>query len=228
MEEVRSQLEKNAEEKKILYANLLHEQQQKKIERLAGMKHHLLGTKAIPGIYSRDMDPTESTVMLDESEELTEKITPPKLGPLIKIPESKLKNNSNLNSWVERNLKGENWRPHYVKPIEADIPPEKMVKIVQGPFKPLYKLENLRDRPFYPSLRVQTDYYDTREHAKKEKHKKVSLQGLLMTIITSIYIRIYSRTVSSDNFKIVKHVQHPHPDYFSDGDPYSLQSYGRK
>ena len=106
------------------------------LEKLASTRHHLLGTKAIPGVFSRRLPYEVETN--DESEE--EKPPnerhlhlPTHLGPLIKVPESKLRNNAALRKWIRRTV-GKNPKGIVVKPPWRDEGGVEEGKIVQGPF----------------------------------------------------------------------------------------------
>lgn len=122
--------------------------QAQKLDRLAGSRHHLIGTKAIPGVYSTDKrsstsdddqpnseaspSPTEKLI----HEHLNSPLSPHKILPPIHIPPDRLRDNPTLKEWIKthvgvRNYKGRPIRP----PAESESESaEEREKKAQGPF----------------------------------------------------------------------------------------------
>ena len=132
MDELRKQLDAHEEQQHQL--ELQHKQAKRNslIEKLAGKRHHLLGTQSNPGIY------TQTSV---------KKHIPP--GPhnavIIRIPESQILDNDILKAWIQQNIKNsklfmKKFGKHHVM---EDEEPESVEKTAQGPFLvsfPRYKV----------------------------------------------------------------------------------------
>ncbi|KAJ3039862.1 spermatogenesis-associated protein 17 [Rhizophlyctis rosea] len=184
------------------------------LEKLAGTRHHLLGTKAIPGVFSGRVPDVLSTppdlATSAESSDPHNRLHPSRnLGPLTKVPESKLRDNAALREWV-RNTVGKNAKGIVVKPPRRDEGVVEDGKIVQGPFLPKGDLNKKKGRPFRPTLRVQTDYLSVINAWREERLQEAGMR------------------ITTEAFQIPHHVPHDHPTYFQRGDPYKLIAYGRK
>ncbi|KAJ3045501.1 spermatogenesis-associated protein 17 [Rhizophlyctis rosea] len=202
-----------------------------RLEKLAGTRHHLLGTKAIPGVFSgrvpdlgnsarldsgwEEQDENEgripdgkdgSGVLLEEPPPLPR---PTHLGPLIKVPESKLRDNAALKDWIRQTV-GKNPKHIIVKPPPRDEEEVEEGKLVQGPFLPLGDLNKKKHKQLRPSLRVQTDYLSVLNAWREERLREMSMR------------------ITTEPFQIPRHIPHEQPYGFQHGDPYKLIAYGRK
>ena len=101
----------------------------KLLERIAGQKHHLLGTASNPGIYSvRKIKKPLHKKLIDYRK--------PGFHPnVIRIPETQLEDNPILRQWIQENLQRN--KKHLVKKLEEPSP-EEFEKISQGPFLVIY------------------------------------------------------------------------------------------
>ena len=99
----------------------------KKLDLIAGSRHHWLGTNAVPGVFAR----VHTAAAIEQIELLDSK---GKANPATQIPESKLKSNDSLRKWfkthIGRNIKAVKIRP----PVTPELKPEEKVKAAQGPF----------------------------------------------------------------------------------------------
>lgn len=86
------------------------EQAKVRLDKIAGTKHHLIGTKAIEGVLTR-IDP---------------------ISPNYGITERNLKNNSELNKWYAS--VGKNPKGIIIKPVVNVISVDDSKKYAQGPF----------------------------------------------------------------------------------------------
>lgn len=128
------------------------------------------------------------------------------LPSIIKMPEDKLKNSQELKNWISKTV-GKNPRNIRVKPrpdpITEIIKPE---KLAQGPFLPKGILTKTKYKPLRPTLRVQTDFYDTKNYIREEKMRELALR------------------VSDEAFLTVKHVKNEIPVHFLRGEPYRVSA----
>ncbi|KAJ3331674.1 spermatogenesis-associated protein 17 [Blyttiomyces sp. JEL0837] len=216
---------------------------QEKLERMAGRRHHLVGTKAIPGVMAKVTEPTipevetatvpfESLMSLDsrgnyvdgEFDGYEGKVYCPggkggdgigdggvggrnntaMLPPLVRVPESHLRNNKALREWVKSHV-GTNPRGIRVKPPREEESDGTITKAAQGPFLPLVRLKKRKTKPFKPTLRVETDFYDTKNYQMEERRRELA------------------ERVSDKVFVTLKHVVHPPGDLYLGGGPYKLQ-----
>ncbi|KAJ3107365.1 spermatogenesis-associated protein 17 [Phlyctochytrium planicorne] len=207
-----------------------HEQQQRKdelerkakkllewMEQFAGKNHHLLGTKSIPGILSKS-----PTIVNDDLIKIIEELkkkeaegratTPEEmiakkklLGPIVgKIPENKLRHSEELQEWIKGHV-GKNPYGIRVKPKPDPIElsePEAKEKPVQGPFLPKINLEKKKSKPLRPSLRVQTDYFDTHNYKREERRQELA------------------RRVSDKVFVTLRHIKYDQNSCYISGGPY--------
>ncbi|KAI8928264.1 hypothetical protein BC831DRAFT_449110 [Entophlyctis helioformis] len=142
---------------------------EEKLDKAAGFRHHLVGTQAVPGVFARVR--TASAVRQpDAIDEMG------RLDPMAKIPESKLRDNQELQEWLESHV-GKNPRRVRIKPVETpELSDQERVKLAQGPFLPKYRLLRKTLKPLRPTLRVQTDFYDTRTYAREERRKDIAMR----------------------------------------------------
>lgn len=117
---------KNHEQKQRQTAALMKAQKRMVlIEKLAGQRHHLLGTISNPGIYTNK--PKSPPVKVRQADELSSGKAP------IIIPEIQIRENPELKKYVAVNLKKsrmEVLRKH----VEEEPAPELAQKAAQGPF----------------------------------------------------------------------------------------------
>nr|KAJ3420665.1 hypothetical protein HK105_005402 [Polyrhizophydium stewartii] len=159
MDEMRRTLQMREAEQRTAFAAQEILQTEEKLERVAATRHHLLGTRAVPGVFAR----VNTAAALRQPDVIDEH---GHFNPAKKIPESKLRSNPGLEAWVRANV-GKNPRGICIKPPETPEPaPDEASKVAQGP-----KLE-----PLHPSLRVQTDYFDTRMFAREERRKDIAMR----------------------------------------------------
>ncbi|KAI8801145.1 hypothetical protein BJ742DRAFT_40020 [Cladochytrium replicatum] len=195
---------------------------EERIKKLAAVRHHLLSTKAIPGIHNRPRrishasNVEEEVLHEGERDETAENEgmlirRNARLGSIMHIPEEKMQTNPVLKDWLQATI-GTNHRGINLKPgqVDENEEPRPVEKRAQGPFLPTYALEKKLNRPFRPTLRVQTDFYGVRVHEREERRKEAALR------------------VSDQAFRAGQYIHHPHPDYFLDGEPYRLYSYGSR
>ncbi|KAI9336188.1 hypothetical protein DFJ73DRAFT_850624 [Zopfochytrium polystomum] len=200
------------------------------LDRLAGTRHHWLGTRAVPGVMHRVVsaqvvnntsDPTtarnsklrrppllqpplQKMVELEEELDPYEGGTHDKLPRIGKLPEAALRESQGLKNWVAQTV-GRNPRGIRVKPkLDINDVSKLVEKEAQGPFLPKPLLEKKKAKPLRPTLRVQTDFYDTKNFVRDEKQREAA------------------RRVSDKVFATVKHVKHHHPDYFLAEEPYRV------
>ena len=121
MEILRESLAKHALDQK--QTEILHKQERHLhlVSKLAGKRHHLLGTFSNPGVYSlppRDKrPPTEEAIGLQHT--------------IIKIPESQIRANETLSKWIADNIKNSK---RFLKKTHRISEQDSGEKIVQGPF----------------------------------------------------------------------------------------------
>eukprot|EP00842_Homolaphlyctis_polyrhiza_P005659 jgi/Hompol1/6094/HPOL_000354-RA len=140
-----------------------------KLSKAASMRHHLLGTKAVPGVYARvqTAKAVRQPDVIDEHGHV---------DPFAKIPESKLRHNPGIDAWIRDNI-GKNPKNIRIHPPETpELEPDEQAKLVQGPFLPKYRLYRKKLMPLHPTLRVETDFYDTRSFAREERRKDIALR----------------------------------------------------
>ena len=123
MESLRQALAKHALDQK--EAEILQKQEKHLdlISKLAGKRHHLLGTISNPGVYAlppKDKrPPTEQAIHLQHT--------------ILKIPESKIRSNHVLEKWIAENIKNsKKFLKKFHKGLQPDCDSNK--KLVQGPF----------------------------------------------------------------------------------------------
>ncbi|KAJ3214335.1 spermatogenesis-associated protein 17 [Dinochytrium kinnereticum] len=154
------------------------------VDRFAGKNHHLVGTKAIPGILSKTpSSAVELEKIMEQIREKRETETPTRTPPprvlapiACHIPEIKLKESAELKEWIRTHV-GRNPGGIRVKPKPPTMDPKDpslKEKTAQGPFLPRVYLEKKRSKPLKPSLRVQTDFFDTLNHKREERRQEVA------------------------------------------------------
>ncbi|KAJ3413416.1 spermatogenesis-associated protein 17 [Chytridiales sp. JEL 0842] len=223
LELTRAQLEAFEIQQRELEAKRKEEYEREKLERLAGRRHHWVGTKAVKGVMfgveEGEMNVEKVKVLnrkkvkgaavgvrvgsagsLVEGKSQQQKVlkegeveeegvasleppptVTPRLLPLLRIPESNLKNSKDLKAFVEKTV-GKNWKGVKVKPDpefrqKTDDGGKVVVeKKAQGPFLPKEVLEKKKNKPLKPSLRVQTDYYDTKNFKREERRQEKAMR----------------------------------------------------
>ncbi|KAL2913652.1 hypothetical protein HK105_206812 [Polyrhizophydium stewartii] len=177
MDEMRRTLQMREAEQRTAFAAQEILQTEEKLERVAATRHHLLGTRAVPGVFAR----VNTAAALRQPDVIDEH---GHFNPAKKIPESKLRSNPGLEAWVRANV-GKNPRGICIKPPETPEPaPDEASKVAQGPFlascngweRPKHMLLRRKLEPLHPSLRVQTDYFDTRMFAREERRKDIAMR----------------------------------------------------
>jgi hypothetical protein len=64
-----------------------------------------------------------------------------------------------------------------IKRIQTPTDPKELQKLKQGPFMQKYRLEKIKLQPLKPTLRVETNYFDSYNQTLEEKRKNVSLRS---------------------------------------------------
>ncbi|KAJ3015682.1 UNVERIFIED_CONTAM: spermatogenesis-associated protein 17 [Siphonaria sp. JEL0065] len=210
MEDMRLKVEAHAKQQQLESIAAQAQFEKNLLAKLAGQRHHLVGTKAIPGVMAKAKSPSlskkieycndKAQVMLKEDRIL-------RLPPLSKLPEKQLKESDDLKNWI-RDTVGTNYKNVRVKP-EIVFEFEEDKKRAQGPFLPLSSLEAKKSKPLRPTLRVDTDFYDTSNYWREQRLKEAN-------------------TRISNTFVNTKHVQHEQSGYFLGGGPYTLRATPKK
>lgn len=220
MEELRLSLEEHAALQRAQEQAKKERLAREMVERLAGRRHHLLGTTSVPGVMHGVTTPVILTVANNDEHKKTKKKKTSKgngedgemecdmeqnddawsvrrLPRIIRVPESSLRESKELKEWIENSV-GKNPRGLRLKPLpEAVADPDSpgLKKLAQGPFLPKAILEKLKSKPLRPTLRVQTNFYDTKNYVCDEKRKENNMK------------------VSDKGFATAKHVKHELPIY---------------
>ncbi|KAI9202876.1 uncharacterized protein BJ171DRAFT_426063 [Polychytrium aggregatum] len=178
MDKIREQLKIHESFQKQLVEEQREDEELARLEALAGRSHHLLSTKAIPGVWSSVPDWRWSRGNSNDAG--TTKTDGTSLAPL-RVPESKLQYNTFLKKWYRETI-GRNHRGIQVKPPSGseDLDECEGQKCAQGPFLPRGLMQKRRDRGFKPTLRVQTDYFDNRNYQLEEKRVELTQRGKWM------------------------------------------------
>ena len=182
-EELRLALQIFEEERKIVDQQLLKVKLNSEIDQHASHLHHLLGTKSVPGVFAkRPRFPYIVDIEhMDQETRRRHSAHRQKLGANIRLKEINLKQSAGLKKWMEEKV-GPSKSYFRVKPIEETIPPAKLLKKAAGPFPSLYQLEKMKNRPLKPTLRVQTNYFDTEDSRKEEMRYWKSLNSAFLSI----------------------------------------------
>ncbi|KAJ3119051.1 hypothetical protein HDU96_003226 [Phlyctochytrium bullatum] len=144
MEEVRQQLQSHYETQRNEEIRTRAKTLLEWVEKYAGKNHHLMGTKAIPGIFSRTpFNAAELDQIVRDITEGRNTNTPTRpppariLAPIAsRIPEAKLKESQELKQYIRSNV-GKNPKGIRVKPRPPPFPlddPVMKEKTAQGPF----------------------------------------------------------------------------------------------
>ncbi|KAI8893699.1 hypothetical protein BC833DRAFT_607514 [Globomyces pollinis-pini] len=149
MQHVRAYLKVKQQEMTATKKSIQQKEISEKLDQLASTRHHLVGTLAIPGVYSN-------------------------ASPEAPLNDDILKSSSGLQSCLD--AIGKNIKGVIIKPPTNYLNPEDVRKITQGPFLPKYILKRTKLKPLNPTLRVETNFYDTRDALKEESRKDVSLR----------------------------------------------------
>ncbi|KAI9340579.1 hypothetical protein BDR26DRAFT_353867 [Obelidium mucronatum] len=209
MEEMRVKVETHAKQQQIAALASQAQFEKNLLSKFAGQRHHLVGTYAIPGVMAKAKSPSLATKIPYSHDKAQEMLTDNrilKLPPLSKLPEKQLKESEELKSWIKDTV-GTNYRNVRVKPEivfdmeEFGIKDEKKA---QGPFLPMSLLDTKKSKPLRPTLRVETDFYDTSNYWREQRLKEANAR-------------------ISDRVKVTKHIQHEQSGYFLGGGPYTLR-----
>ncbi|KAJ3247715.1 spermatogenesis-associated protein 17 [Chytriomyces hyalinus] len=167
---------------------------QKLLRKLAGQRHHLVGTRAIPGVMRKFNEPLLThSYYIQDGEDSCKRVLDEqrivKLPPLSQLPEKELKESEELKNWIHSTV-GKNYRGIRVKPapLAASSKPISLEKRAQGPFLPKTLLEKKKGKPLKPTLRVETDFYDTYNYWKNERLKESTLRITDQRITTNRFI----------------------------------------
>ncbi|KAI8855302.1 hypothetical protein BC829DRAFT_4656 [Chytridium lagenaria] len=171
-----------------------------------------LGQKAFPEYCRKHHPALESLRELwreisERRETSTPSRTPPNrvLAPIARrIPEQKLKESGELKTWIQSHV-GKNPHGIRVKPRPPDaefLEPGRREKPAQGPFLPHVQLDKKRSKPLKPSLRVQTDFFDTVNYKREEKRLEIA------------------KRVSDKVFATVRHIKYETKECHIGGGPY--------
>lgn len=123
MEKLRESLAQHSLDQKAAEKLYKQERQLNLISKLAGKRHHLLGTLSNPGVYAlppRDQrPPTEQAINLQHT--------------ILKIPESQIRSNEVIKQWISDNIKNSKKFIQKVRQETHELS-DTNVKLVQGPF----------------------------------------------------------------------------------------------
>ncbi|KAJ1341649.1 hypothetical protein BSLG_003761 [Batrachochytrium salamandrivorans] len=157
---------------------------EKKLLQIASTRHHLLGTKAIPGVFCR-----VKTATAVRQPDLIEGHSSMDSSAI--IPESRLRQNPGLEQWINEHV-SKNPRNIRIRPLSTPEPigPEGQ-KLAQGPFLPKYRLIQKIQKPLHPTLRVETGFFDTPTFLREEQRHHLRLCGK----ISSQFLRFISHKV---------------------------------
>ncbi|KAJ3140874.1 spermatogenesis-associated protein 17 [Physocladia obscura] len=105
------------------------------IEKLAGQHHHLMGTKAIPGVMKNVQHPDlkNSVFQFGDITACNGKERILTLPPLVKLPERQLRDNRAMKQWIKETV-GTNYRKVKIKSTVDYDSLLREEKLVQGPF----------------------------------------------------------------------------------------------
>lgn len=117
MSKTREETKKSSTLLRELQTEIGRDMRKRQIDKIASRTHHLLGTKNIPGIYSKNLNPEISSNY--------------SIPPLI-ITDNALKTSSGLKSTLEQI--GRNPKGVLVKPVINYITKEDLQKYAPGPF----------------------------------------------------------------------------------------------
>ncbi|KAK5666657.1 hypothetical protein QVD99_006720 [Batrachochytrium dendrobatidis] len=169
MDDMRELLKVKEVQQKELFESQDIIRKKEKLLQIASNRHHLIGTKAVPGVYARVQ--TASAVRQPDFIDSCGHV-----DVSVIIPESRLRHNPGLDKWIHEHIgKNPNWIR--IKPIKMPEPTvSESAKPAQGPFLPKYRLLERIKRPLHPSLRVETNYYDFQTFASEEKRKNMAFR----------------------------------------------------
>ncbi|KAI8901848.1 hypothetical protein BC833DRAFT_617218 [Globomyces pollinis-pini] len=148
MDSMRKFLEPKTKEIQIIRKQIEEKNNHQRMLNRAGMQHHLVGTKANPGVYC-----------------------PPNEKKTLK--EIYLKDNPKLKKCLKQIGKN----PKQVQLYPPKIVPKKedLKKYAQGPFLPRYKLDQAKKVSTYCSLRCQTNYKETLDFNRELKRHSLAM-----------------------------------------------------
>ncbi|KAI8822519.1 uncharacterized protein EV422DRAFT_524309 [Fimicolochytrium jonesii] len=223
IEEFRIHLDNHAAHQHQQHLDYIHDLAVQKSAKLAATRHHLLGTKAVPGVYSgpvghrrtvemsvsealaADSTVREGTCTPKESEyrrnrrrgrsasPAKEVMRRHKLLPPLYIAEEDIRSSGALKEWVDTHVGVRNYKGDPIKAVHRGKDGED--KRVQGPFKIEWELEKIVHKPLQPTLRVQTDFLDTVNAQRQERWLQQKLR------------------IADEIFKVVPQVKHVQPNY---------------
>ncbi|KAJ3147553.1 spermatogenesis-associated protein 17 [Geranomyces michiganensis] len=200
-----------------------------KADRLAGNRHHLLGTKDVPGIYSgaigqrrtitgalRDSHGSVENLLDDHTTGIAaEAAAPvhPKAGtlPPLYIPESSLRDNSALRAWVRDHVGVRNYRGPPLSG-DADVDHAPSVRLLAHDSNDGARSAKRSQGPFMPEKQLQ------RVLSRPLRPSLRVETGFLDTKLAQMEERRLREgfRVSDQIFKVVPRVKHAHPHYYSE------------
>ncbi|KAJ3176762.1 spermatogenesis-associated protein 17 [Geranomyces variabilis] len=229
MEELREHLAEHLiqqeQEQKTYIASLAAQ----KADRLAGTRHHLLGTKDVPGIYSgaigqrrtvtgavRDSQGSVENLLDEDPAAATAEAAAPvhvKTGTLspLYIPESSLRDNSALRAWVRDHVGVRNYRGPPLSG-DGDVDFRASVRLLGEDGGEAARSAKRSQGPFMPERQLQ------RVLSRPLRPSLRVETGFLDTKLAQMEERRLREgfRVSDQIFKVVPRVKHPHPHYYSE------------
>jgi len=203
MDETRDSLERYRQGQILKQEEQVNSQRILRTMKLAGKIHHLKGTKAVPGVLdhrvlywnSKDYDYQWKKVSRDNVTILG--------ASGISMTEANLDDNMEIKKWIQKTV-GRNYR-HFKLSNPPPSPPTQ--KRVQGPFLPSNRLEEKIHAPAHPSLRVATDYNDTKNFKREERRVDIDAR------------------ISSAPLTVPRFMKHNQPPFSQSCEPYSKSGY---
>ena len=136
MEETRQKLKEYEENQKIRDEQNRIAEEEARLEKLAGKRHHLLGTSALPGIFTKDhikkRERVDYICKLDVHN-LSMQQRDHLVFPLPSMTENRLAHSKETTEWINSSI-NEKKGSLRAKEDEDDIPEELAKPVVQGPF----------------------------------------------------------------------------------------------
>ncbi|KAJ3142803.1 spermatogenesis-associated protein 17 [Geranomyces variabilis] len=200
-----------------------------KADRLAGTRHHLLGTKDVPGIYSgaigqrrtvtgavRDSHGSVENLLDEDPAAATAEAAAPahvKTGtlPPLYIPESSLRDNSALRAWIRDHVGVRNYRGPPLSG-DADVNFGTSVRLLGEDGGEAARSAKRSQGPFMPERQLQ------RVLSRPLRPSLRVETGFLDTKLAQMEERRLRENfrVSDQIFKVVPRVKHAHPHYYSE------------
>jgi hypothetical protein len=174
MQETREKLAKyEIQQREAAQQKTVQDQYDRK-QKLAGRVHHLKGTKAAPGVLASNIRLRDATghvewIASPRSNRLVNRSSTTANSSTEAMTEQDLTSNRDYAEWLKVNV-GRNARK-----LSISIQPNQGLpdsKRVSGPFLPRNWLKQRLETKTHQSLRMSTDFYDTRNYISKERTRE--------------------------------------------------------